>query len=137
MSLENKKDVRRIVEKYRQEFPTVERPFLRRLIRLEQKLTKDSELKALDRHLKKDFEKTSKNEKPSKIPRPTLFELIAFEQIPRDPFACSLAEDHLKSNYPEWYRRNKKVFDEIRGNNWGFGGYITNRQPRNHKISKR
>jgi len=35
----------------------------------------------------------------------------------------------VKRNYPEWYRGNKKTFDEMRGVNYGFSGFITNPQP--------
>jgi hypothetical protein len=126
MSLPNKKDVRQIVQKYRREFPTIDRPFLRRLIRSEQKLTKDSELKALDRHLKKAFEKPSENAKSSEILEPNPDELSAFMQFPRSSITCSFAEEHLRSHYPEWYQRNKKTFDEMRMGSYGFDGYVTN-----------
>jgi len=136
MSQRQEGNVSEIVEKYIEKYPNVPRKVLRKLI-----LSGFKEInnRTLDRHLKKAFEKPSRiPESPSKIPKPTVWELMAFKQIPRDPFDCSLAEDHLKSNYPEWYRRNKKTFDEIRGVNWGFDGYITNPHPRKHKVrSKR
>ena len=69
------------------------------------------------------------DEKPSEILEPNPDELSPFMQFPRNRFACSLAEEHVKRNYPEWYRRNKKTFDEMRRVSYGFSGFITNPQP--------
>ena len=60
MSLSKKKDVRQLVEKYRHEFPSLERPFLRKLIRSEMKIENPSELKKLDRYLAKAFKNEAK-----------------------------------------------------------------------------
>lgn len=57
MSLTSGKTVPEIVENYRKQFPTLERPLLRRLIRSENKelFGNPSNLKQLDRHLRKAF----------------------------------------------------------------------------------
>jgi len=71
MSLSKQKDVRHLVEKYRREFSSLERPLLRRIIRSENKIENPSELKKLDRYLAKAFQnevelsKKSTTEKPS------------------------------------------------------------------------
>jgi hypothetical protein len=64
MSLSQRKDVLQLVEKYRKKYPTLDRNFVRKLIRLENPelfgkncRSKDTNLKALDRHLRKSFEK--------------------------------------------------------------------------------
>ena len=64
MSVSEKKDVPQLVEKYRTKYPRLERPILRKLIRLENKIENASDKRKLDRYLKKAF-KTSKtaNEK--------------------------------------------------------------------------
>jgi len=68
MSVNKEKDVRQLVEKYRRQFPTLERPFIRRLIRSENKIENPSELKKLDRYLAKAFKNEARfaaEEKPS------------------------------------------------------------------------
>jgi len=57
MSLKSRDTVPEIVENYRKQFPTLERPLLRRLIRSENKelFGNPSNLKQLDRHLRKAF----------------------------------------------------------------------------------
>jgi hypothetical protein len=55
MSLSKDNHVSKLVEKYRRMFPNVERPLLRKLIREENKITNPSELKKLDRYLKKAY----------------------------------------------------------------------------------
>jgi hypothetical protein len=76
------------------------------------------------------------DEKSSEILEPNPDELSVFMQIPRDSFACSLADEHLKRKYPEWYRRNKKTFDDMRRMNYGFSGFISNPQPRKRKVNR-
>lgn len=67
MSVNKEKDVSKLVEKYRCDFPTLERRFLRKLIRSENKIENPSELKKLDRYLKKAFKNEGKpsTENPS------------------------------------------------------------------------
>lgn len=58
LSPKRRKDVSQLVEKYRRQFPTLERPLLRKLIRLENPevfKNNPSNLKTLDRHLGKAF----------------------------------------------------------------------------------
>jgi hypothetical protein len=62
MSVPTEKNVRRLVEKYRSQLPELERPLLRRLIRSENRITDPSELKKLDRYLKKAFQSMVKNQ---------------------------------------------------------------------------
>jgi glucan phosphorylase len=67
MSVNKERDVRQLVEKYRRQFPTLERPFIRRLIRSENKIENPSELKKLDRYLAKAFKNEARfpaQEKP-------------------------------------------------------------------------
>jgi hypothetical protein len=49
------KTVAHFVEKYRQKYPELDRDLLRKLIRLENNITNPSELRKLDRELKKAF----------------------------------------------------------------------------------
>lgn len=68
MSLKNKKDVPQLVKKYKQELPQLDRDLLRRLIRVENPtlfLKNPSNLKKLDRYLKKAFEQTATTKSPS------------------------------------------------------------------------
>jgi hypothetical protein len=57
MSSNKTLDVPQIVKKYMQKYPELDRDVLRKLIRLEFKITNPSELKKLDRCLGKAFEK--------------------------------------------------------------------------------
>lgn len=78
MSLSRKNSVPQLVRKYRAKYPQLDRPILRKLIRLENPglLSRekaqnwDSNLRKLDRHLRKTFTKaqpkTERNPEPSK-----------------------------------------------------------------------
>lgn len=59
MSPRRDKTVAKLVEKYRRDYPDFKRPILRKFIRLENKdlFVSASNLRKLDRHLKKAFEK--------------------------------------------------------------------------------
>jgi len=67
MSLTHKKDVPKLVKKYREELPNIDRDLLRRLIRVENNITNPSELKKLDRCLKKTFQKDANSIAISKV----------------------------------------------------------------------
>ncbi|MGA2680884.1 MAG: hypothetical protein ABSF44_03685 [Candidatus Bathyarchaeia archaeon] len=67
MSLKKDKSVPQLVQKYKHQFPDLERDLLRRLIRVENPnlfLDNSSNLKKLDRYLKKAFENAPKPPKP-------------------------------------------------------------------------
>jgi hypothetical protein len=55
MSLKHNKNVPELVKNYRSKYPNVDRDLLRKLIRLENKIENPSELKKLDRCLRKSF----------------------------------------------------------------------------------
>ena len=90
MSPKHRKDVSQLVEKYKRELPYLERPLLRRLIRVENpQLFKNnpsmaSNLKTLDRHLKKAFETKKPSfqteEKLSKPSRLNIFEYLKWKK---------------------------------------------------------
>ena len=62
MSLETRANVPQLVEKYRKKYPTLDRDLLRKLIRLENKIGNPSELKKLDRYLRKEFQNSNSKE---------------------------------------------------------------------------
>jgi hypothetical protein len=86
MSLNKGKSVSQLVKIYRTKYSKLDRDLLRRMIRVENKITNPSELKKLDRYLKKEFKnrvdrKESLEEKPlgrqlSKSERERLEELV-------------------------------------------------------------
>lgn len=136
MSPKHKPSVSEIVETYMKKYPQTERKGLRALIIF--KYPNEINSRTLDRCLKKSFEKPSEIlESRSEIPEPNPDELSAFMQFPRSFFACSIADENLKRKYPEWYRRNKKAFDEVKRLHYGFSGFITNPQPRKHKVNQK
>lgn len=55
VSTSNKQNVPELVKKYRSKYPELDRDLLRKLIRLENKIENPSELKKLDRCLRKSF----------------------------------------------------------------------------------
>jgi hypothetical protein len=55
MSPNRDNTIAKLVRDYRIKYPDYERPLLRKLIHLENKITNPSELKKLDRHLGKAF----------------------------------------------------------------------------------
>jgi hypothetical protein len=61
MSLKEKKNVPQLVKKYRERYPYLDRDLMRKIIRLENNITNPSELKKLDRHLKKAYETKTRN----------------------------------------------------------------------------
>lgn len=88
MSPKRRKDVSQLVEKYRSQFPDLERPLLRKLIRLEHpELFKNnpSNRKTLDRHLKRAFKHKEPSfrtkEKPSKPSRLNVLEYLKWLQL--------------------------------------------------------
>ena len=48
--------ISKFVRDYKEKYPDLDRSLLRKLIRLENKITNPSDLKKLDRYLKKEFE---------------------------------------------------------------------------------
>jgi hypothetical protein len=131
MSLSSKKNVRQTVEKYRKEFPTLERPLLRQIIRKCENLTRASELKALDRALKKAYDQAESQ--PQRDPRDpfenmTLNDLVRTISSPLtrilNPTFCHLALNAIKEKHPEYYRKNKKIFDDLEMTSFGFNGFI-------------
>jgi len=72
MSPKRDKTVPQLVEKYRREYPYLERPLLRKLMRLENpQLFRDnpSNLKKLDRYLRKAFEKEEPSSQDKSVQR--------------------------------------------------------------------
>lgn len=135
MSQRQKENVSKIVEKYKNKYPRTQREALRELI-----LSKFTQFnpRTLDRHLKKAFENEPSGKESASEDHDELSQILkVFQEVPRDPFFCSLAIDRVKNEYPEYYRRNKKVFAEMKMMNYGFGGWITNPQPRKHKINQK
>lgn len=74
MSLKHNKNVPELVKNYRSKYPNVDRDLLRKLIRLENKIENPSELKKLDRCLRKSFLglKIAEAEKPSTEVKPQI-----------------------------------------------------------------
>ncbi|MEM3695001.1 MAG: hypothetical protein QXJ11_03470 [Candidatus Bathyarchaeia archaeon] len=68
MSVYKGLDVPQLVKKYREKYPELDRDLLRKLIRLEAKITNPSQLKKLDRYLAKEF-KGKQSDKPFNFSR--------------------------------------------------------------------
>lgn len=86
MSPKRDKTVPRLVEKYRREYPYLERPLLRKLMRLENpQLFRDnpSNLKKLDRHLRKAFEKEEPSSQDKSVQRSIKNSFGFFEWLER------------------------------------------------------
>lgn len=86
MSLPSRRNVSKIVEKYRREFPDLERPLLRRLIRAENKIVNPSELRKLSRYLKKAYEVQPQPKRRELKPQPeeNKFHILTAEELYRN-----------------------------------------------------
>jgi len=72
--LSKNKNVSKLVEKYRNKYPDLERDLLRKLIRSENGITSPSDLRKLDRYLKTAFESEVKlSDKEKSEARPSRF----------------------------------------------------------------
>ena len=67
MSVNKPLNVPKLVEKYREELPDVDRDLLRRIIRVENHITNPSELKKLDRYLAKAFKNKAEPQQASRL----------------------------------------------------------------------
>jgi hypothetical protein len=94
MSLSKRKDVSQLVKKYLEDYPNIDRDLLRKLIRLENKIENPSDLRKLDRCLKKAYG----NSKPSQNEESTE-EII--ERIDIRPEWCG------KKLSPEYCRKHR------------------------------
>ena len=90
MSPKHYKNVPQLVEKYRRKYPELDRDLLRKLIRLENKIDHPSELKKLDRYLKKAFE--NKNNCLKKVEfGPETTNAIYYYRILQEQYGCKAA----------------------------------------------
>jgi hypothetical protein len=99
MSSKKKVDVAELVKKYREKYPYLDRDLLRKLIRLECKLDNNpSELRKLDRHLKKAFQNKETEPEKSKS---------KFSRI-------EVSEDKIEAYaFAEWLAKQWKIFQSL------------------------
>jgi len=105
MSQKRNKTVPQLVEKYRREFPALEKRFIRRLILAEHKelfnksLNKndDSEVRKLSRYLEKAFSNNTKNIEVPKITEQSAKRVEITPEMAKTLIYYRILEEHYKS----------------------------------------
>lgn len=113
MSPKRDKSVLQLVEKYKRDYPQLDRDLLRKIIRLDNKLTNPSQLRKLDRTLKKAFNKEAPLKKENASPErknaisDEVFRWSAMEYAAKKWSIFSAMKEIVETE-----KKNKKAFYE-------------------------